>query len=177
MNLILNLLKLWLGIGSNLREMCINAHSSRFTKLACFHLTGYWCHCWPCQEPRCKGRKWHHTYWLLIMDVKAPIAPLTPGVDFAETVLGVHPLIFAETGYLTVCGRLGAAAFLLKKCLRATPENSWICPGHHVPMNFHPNMGANCTHPELKFEPRKHMVPLKPSHSMIASMTTIQLWQ
>ena len=35
---------------------------------------------------------------------------------FAAT--GVHPLIFAETWPLTVCGLLGAAAFLLRMCLR-----------------------------------------------------------
>ena len=39
------------------------------------------------------------------------------------------PLIFAETGRLTACGCPGAAAFLLKKCLRPPPppplEHSW----------------------------------------------------
>ena len=32
-----------------------------------------------------------------------------------------HPLIFAETGTLTLCGRLGTIAFLLKKCLCPPP--------------------------------------------------------
>ena len=45
------------------------------------------------------------------------------------TKTGAHPLIFAETGHLTVCRHPGATAFLLKKCLQPPIENPLDLPG------------------------------------------------
>ena len=52
-----------------------------------------------------------------------------PPLIFAKT--GGTPPIFAETGHLTESGYPGAAAFLLKNCLRPSIENSWIRPCLH----------------------------------------------
>ena len=53
---------------------------------------------WHCQGP---------IYW--------GVSPVRKPIVVAERV--ALPLIFAGPGCLTVCGHLGAAAFLLKKCL------------------------------------------------------------